>query len=122
MQKEIFNTFNEMGQAAYEAARRMGEVNLRASEKLLEQQFALTSALLETGTKNLELMSQARTPQEVLNGQVQLAKACGEQWLSSCCGTVEILSEARDSAGELIEENVKAAAANVKKAATAKAA
>ena len=122
MQKEIFNTFNEMGQAAYEAARRMGEVNLRASEKLLEQQFALTSALLETGTKNLELMSQARTPQEVLNGQVQLAKACGEQWLSSCRGTVEILSEARDSAGELIEENVKAAAANVKKAATAKAA
>jgi len=122
MQKEIFNNYSELAQAAFEAARRMGEVNLRAGEKLLEQQLALTGVLLETGTRNLEIMSQAKTPQEVLNGQSSLAKDCGEQWLKSCRGTVEILAAARDEAGQLIEEQVKAASDNVKRAATSKAA
>jgi phasin family protein len=122
MQKDIFNSFNEFGETAFEAARRMGEVNLRAGEKLLEQHFAMTSALLETSAKNLELMSQAKTPQEVLNGQAKLVQACGEQWLNSCRGTAEILAEARDAAGELIEENVKVASENVKRATTRKTA
>jgi phasin family protein len=122
MQKDIFNSFNEFGQTAFEAARRIGEVNLCASEKLLEQQFAMTSALLETSARNLELMSQAKTPQEVLNGQAKLVQAYGEQWLNSCRGTVEILAEVRDTAGELIEENVKVASENVKRATTRKAA
>jgi len=118
MQKEIYNTFNELGQTAYEAAMKMGEVNLRAGEKLLEQQFALTGALLETGSRNLELMSQARTPQEMLNGQAKLIQDCGQQWLNSCRGTVEIVTEARNAAGELVEENVKAASEKVKQAAS----
>ena len=122
MQKEIFNSFNELGQAAYEAARRMGEVNLRASEKLLEQQLALTGALLETGTRGLEMMSQAKTPQDVLNNQGRLVQDYGQQWLKNCRGTVEILAEARDAAGELIEENVKVAGEKVKQATTSKAA
>ena len=122
MKKDIFNSFNEFGQTAFEAARRMGEVNLRAGEKLLEQQFAMTGALLETGARNLELMSQAKTPQEVLTGQAKLVQAYGEQWLNRCRGTAEILAEARDAAGELIEENVKVASENVKQATTRKAA
>jgi len=67
-------------------------------------------------------MSQAKTPQEVLNGQAKLVQAYGEQWLNSCRGTVEILAEVRDTAGELIEENVKVASENVKRATTRKAA
>lgn len=122
MQKEIFNSINEFGQTAFDAAMKMGEVNLRAGEKLLEQQFALTGALLETGSKNLELMSQAKTPQEVLNGQAKLVQDYGQQWLNNCRGTVEILSEARDAAGELVEENVKATSEKVKQAANRKAA
>ena len=122
MQKEIFNSINEFGQTAFDAAMKMGEVNLRAGEKLLEQQFALTGALLETGSKNLELMSQAKTPQEVLNGQAKLVQDYGQQWLNSCRGTVEIMSEARDAAGELVEENVKVASEKVKQAANRKAA
>jgi phasin family protein len=122
MQKDIINSFNEFGQTAFDAARRLGEVNLCAAEKLLEQQFATTSALLETGARNLELMSQAKTPQELLNGQAKLVQAYGEQWLSSCRGTAEILVEARNAAGELIEENVKVASESVKQATTRKAA
>jgi phasin family protein len=78
----------------------------------------LTGALLETGTRNLELMSQARTPQEMLNGQAKLIQDCGQQWLNSCRGTVEIVTEARNAAGELVEENVKAASEKVKQAAS----
>ncbi len=121
MQKEIYNSINELGANAFEAARQMSELNLRAGEKLLEQQFALTSALLETGSRNLEQMSQAKTPQEVLNGQAKLVQDYGQQWLNSCRGTVEILTEARDAAGELVEENVKVASEKVKQA-TSKAA
>lgn len=118
MQQDIFNSINELGQTAYEAARRMGELNLRASEKLLEQQFALTGTLLETGSKSLELMSQAKTPQEVLNGQAKLVQDYGQQWLKSCHGTIEILTEARDAAGELVEENVNVVSEKVKQAAS----
>ena len=117
MQKEFLNNINEFGQTAYDAAMKMGEVNMRAGEKLLEQQLALTSAMLETGTKNLEMMSQAKTPQEVLNGQTKLLQECGQQLLSNCRGTVEILTEARDAASELAEQNVKAANNKVKQAA-----
>lgn len=119
MQKDILNSFNELGQTAYEAARKMGEINLRASEKLLEQQFALTGALLETGSKSLELMGQAKTPQDVINGQVKLVQEYSQQWLSNCRGTVDILTETRDAANEIVEENVKVASEKVKQATKA---
>ena len=122
MQKEIFNSINEFGQTAYDAAMKMGEVNLRAGEKLLAQQFTLTSALIESGTRSLELMSQAKTPQEVLNGQAKLVQECGQAWLNTCRSSADILAEARDAAGELVDENVKTATEKVKQAATIKAA
>jgi len=61
-------------------------------------------------------MSQAKTPQDVLNGQAKMVQDCGQQWLNSCRSTVEILTEARSAAGELIEENVKVASEQVKQA------
>ena len=78
--------------------------------------LALTGALLDTGSRNLEQMSQAKTPQDVLNNQAKLMQDCGQQWLSTCRSTVEILTEARDTAAELVEENVKVASEKVKEA------
>jgi hypothetical protein len=105
---QLFTVYNEMIQDNFETLRQLGEINMRAGERLFEQQLELTNTMIETGAKSMEMFSKARGYQEVLD-TAKLGQEAGEQYMKTVRATVEVLADARDSATEVIEKQMESA-------------
>jgi hypothetical protein len=119
---ELVEMMNKVSQTSVENARRLAEINLRAGERMLEEQMALANVALETGVKSLELMGKAKGYQELANGQAELAREYGQRLMQSYKTGAEVMAEAREALTAMVDEGVKAASENLKQAASKKAA
>ena len=124
MQNQMFDAYNEMAQSNYEAIRKMGEINLRAAERLFEQQIDLTNLMMENSSKSLETLSKAKGYQELVAGQSKLGQEYGQGWLKNYRTAIEVMTEARDKVAAIVDEqmqvankNIQAAGETLKKAA-----
>jgi phasin family protein len=129
MQNQMFDAYNEMVQSSFEALRKLGEINMRAGERLFQQQLDLTNSVLEVNAKGMEAVNKAKGYQELVSGQAKLAQDYGQEVLKGYRAAIEVLTEARDSAAEVMDQqmqkaskNVQAAGENFKKAAVKAAA
>ncbi|MFO8004020.1 phasin family protein [Thioalkalivibrio sp.] len=124
MQNQMFDAYNEMAQSSFEAMRKLGEINMRTTERLLQQQLDLTNTMLETSAKGMEDVTKAKGYQELVSNQAKLTQEYGKEWLNNYRSAIELLTEARDSAAEVMDKqmqlankNMQAAGETVKKAA-----
>jgi phasin family protein len=129
MQNQMFDAYNEMAQSTFEAMRKLGEINMRAGERLFQQQLDLTNTMLATGAQGMEGMTKAKGYQELVTSQAKLAQDCGQELLKNYRSAVEVLTEARDAAAEVMDQqmqvaskNMQAAGETIKKAAVKAAA
>jgi len=109
MQNDIFSYLNEFNAKALDATKRVGEINQRVGQRILEQQLGLANAWVETGSRSLELIGKAKGYPELLAGEAELTQAYGKQCLDSYRETINVLTEARQEVSELVEEGVKTA-------------
>jgi phasin family protein len=116
MQNQMFDAYNEMAQGSFEALRKLGEINMRAGERLFQQQLDLTSTMMETNAKGMEVMTKAKGYQELVSGQAKLAQDYGQEWLKSYRAAIEVLTEARDSAADVVDQQMQVASKNVQAA------
>jgi len=124
MQNQMFDAYNEMAQSSFEAMRKLGEINMRATERLFQQQLDLTNTMLETSAKGMEGTTKAKGYQELVASQAKLTQEYGQEWLKNYRSAIEVLTEARDSAADVMDKqmqlaskNMQAAGETVKKAA-----
>jgi phasin family protein len=124
MQNQMFDAYNELAQSSFEAMRKLGEINMRATERLFQQQLDLTNTMLETSAKGTEGATKAKGYQELVSSQAKLTQEYGQEWLKNYRSAIEVLTEARDSAAEVMDKqmqlaskNMQAAGETVKKAA-----
>ena len=129
MQNQMFDAYNEMAQGAFEAMRKLGEINMRAGERLFQKQLDLTNTMLAAGAQGMEGMGKAKGYQELVTTQAKLAQDYGQECLKSYRDAVEVLTEARDAAAEVMDQqmqvaskNMQAAGETIKKAAVKAAA
>lgn len=116
MQNQMFDAYNEMAQGSFEALRKLGEINLRANERLFQQQLDLTNVMLETSAKGMEVLTKAKGYQELMANQAKLAQDYGQEFLKSYRSAIEVLTEARDSAADVMDQQMQAASKNVQAA------
>ena len=76
----------------------------------------MTTAMVDAGSRNLELMGKAKGLPELLAGQAKLAQEYSQQWIDGYRQTNDILSEARQAVTELVDEGMRTAQQNVKTA------
>jgi phasin family protein len=117
--KEMIEMMSKMSQNAYETSRRLAEINQSAMEKLMAQQMELVDAWMDSGVKNLELMSKAKGYQDVVAGQTELAREYGQKVMAGCKNGAEVMTEVRDATTQLMDEAAKSAGENVKQATAA---
>lgn len=129
MQNQMFDDYNEMAQGAFEAMRKLGEIHMRTSERLFQQQMDLTNTMLSTSAQGMEGMTKAKGYQELVTTQAKLAQDYGQEYLKNYRDAVEVLTEARDAAAEVVDQqmqvaskNMQAAGETIKKAAAKTAA
>lgn len=125
MQNDILDTMNKLTQQTIENWKKMGETNLKISEKLLQQQVELTSALIEAATCNAGEVSKTKDVKEIAAMQTEFAQDCGKKVMESYKSCADILSEAGKAYNTMFEAGVKSASdnfASVKPAKSSKAA
>lgn len=119
---DMYDVVNKMSQSAFDTARRLGEIQLKLSEKLMEQQVDLTNAFIESSVKSLELLGKAKGYQELVSGQAELVRDYSQKVLEGYRSGTDVVTEARESLTKLVDENVAEASKSLKAATAKKAA
>lgn len=96
MQKEFVEGVEKLNAVSLESLKRIVEINSRAVERLTEAHFENVSAYLSGGVKQLEILGEAKTPQDVVAAQVRVATEYNEKALARTRKSVDILTDTRD--------------------------
>ena len=108
MTTEVFETLSKITQQTLENWKKLGETNLKISEKLLSEQFDLTTALVEATTANAEAAAKTKDVKELASLQAELAQETGKLFVDSARSTADILAEAGKTFNQLFETTLKA--------------
>jgi phasin family protein len=113
MPNEMFETMSGLSEATLDNCRKMGEANLKISEKLMKEQAELTSSLFEAAKSRADKVAGAKDYQTLAASQAELMQECSQLVWESCKNCAEIMTDASKAYNQLFESCVKAANANV---------
>ncbi len=116
MQKDILENFQKMTQLTLDNFKKLGETNLRIGEKLLQEQVELTNAILETSTRNADVVKEAKDFRDVASWQAEWAQECTKKVMESSRSCADIIAEAGKVYTNLYEAGLKSANCSSEKA------
>ena len=116
MQNEYLEMVNQFNENVFASAKRIGELNMRTFEKLAAKQAKVVNDCMESGAKQVEVLTSAKDYNEAMAAQSELFKGCNEKLLSNLRETAEMMNEVRDELSGLMEEAVKYTSDSVEKA------
>ena len=91
-----FELLSEMSEKGIEAARQLGEINLRAMEQLVGRQMDAVSLAMDTGLQQAKMASEATAYSDLLTGQVELAKGLSERLMQEGRNNVKLATDTRE--------------------------
>ena len=116
MQNEYLEMVNQFNENVFASAKRMGELNMRTLEQFAAKQAQVMNDCMESGAKQVEVMSKAKDYKEAIAAQSELLKGCNEKFLANLRETADMMTEVRDEFSGLVEEAVKFTSDSVEKA------
>lgn len=109
MQKEVWENWNGFWQQSLENMKKIGEANLKLSEKLWQEQIALADAMFENVQQSAEDLAKVKDVQQGAALQAELAQEYGKQIAESCKSCADVLAEAGKTYNQIFEKGVWAA-------------
>lgn len=103
----MMDALKEFNEKSMNSAKRVGELNLKTFEKLATKQAQLLNSCFETGTKNFEALSKAKSAQDVFSMQQEVMKSCGEKWMANLREAADLLAATREELLAIAEEATK---------------
>ncbi len=116
MTKELNQQLSEMGKSALDSMKELGQINSKMVERLTEQQLAILNTCLEASSKEIEIVTSAHDPNELLKYQTALANEYSQRMIDLVRTTNEVLEECQSELSAWAEHGV----SSVTKAATGK--
>jgi hypothetical protein len=113
--KESLETFNDLSSKGYEAARELGEINLRTVEKMVSRQMDLMNMFFESGLRQATMMSEAKGYSDLVKNQIELTKDVTERVMSESREAVKFAGDARDEYRAWFENGMELVNANLNK-------
>ena len=106
--QESLNLFKEMSISGFETIRSLGALNLQTWEKFADQQIDAVNLMVETGTKEIKLVSETKDVNALMNGQVELARQFGEILMAKIRANLEAAAETQNEYRTWFENGVNA--------------
>jgi phasin family protein len=126
MQNQIIDQLTTASTKSYETMKSLGEINSGAIRKLTDLQFDFISMSMESGIEQAKSLSNMKNVKDIFAAGSEFFGDYNEKLMGISHQTVEIFSESRDEAANLIEKTVASQAVSSKqvsaKAAPAKVA
>jgi phasin family protein len=116
MQNEYLEMVNQFNENVFASVKRLGELNMRAFEQFAAKQAQVMNDCMESGAKQVEVMTKAKDYKDAVAAQSELLKGCNENFLANLRETAEMMTEVRDEFSGLVEDAVKFTSDSVEKA------
>lgn len=102
-------TMKQFGVNGFEAARSLGELNLRTWEKLVEKQTETFGLFVDAGIEMVKATSELKDPKELANAEMTVAKQFGENLAVKSRETLQLANDAGDDYRSWAEQFTKQA-------------
>lgn len=109
----------EFGVAGFEAARSLGELNLRTWEKLVEKQTETFGLFVDAGIEMVKATTEVKEVKELVNAEMAVAKQFGENLVVKGREALQVTNDARDDYRSWAEQGVEIFTKQVSKSAKA---
>ena len=94
--KETIDAVNEFAGNGYQSLRRLGEINQRAFDRMVDKQVSLMNIWMDAGMQQIKLASEAKGLQDLMTGNLTLTKTVAEKLMAENRDTLEMAAETRD--------------------------
>ena len=102
--QQYTEALNRMGENLIETTRQIAEINVKAGEKLLEQQAEFVGQLVNWSTRHVDFASKAIGYSELFSTQAQIAQEYTQQWVNNWRRSAELVSEASRAIGSAVDQ------------------
>lgn len=104
--KETIDAVNEFAGNGYQSLRRLGEINQRALDRLMDKQVSLMNIWMDAGMQQIKLGTEAKGLQELMTGNLAITKAIAEKLAAENRDSLEMATETRDELRAWFESGV----------------
>ena len=115
MQQQIFSNFSRYGKNAIDSAKELVAINGRLMSKVLDNQIAFTSTVVDSSSKELGT-SATKDPKAFVQYQSSIIEEYSEIFKTQAQTNAKVFQETGEELKAWFEKSVKAADAEVKKA------
>ena len=112
MDKAVSNVFENVTDAhkqAFDAILGFNKIAVRTQGLLAGQHLVAMEKVFDAGSRNLQLVAEAKDPRELVKRQAEVAVELGENLVAVAREAMDIQAQARDEVATLVEEGFKAA-------------
>jgi len=104
--KETIDAVNEFAGNGYQSLRRLGEINQRAFDRMVEKQVSLMNLWMDAGMQQIKLATEAKGLQDLMTGNLTITKAVAEKLVAENRDSLEMAAETRDELRAWFESGV----------------
>jgi phasin family protein len=104
--KETIDAVNEFAGNGYQSLRRLGEINQRAFDRMVDKQVSLMNIWMDAGMQQIKLATEAKGLQDLMTGNLTITKAVAEKLVAENRGSLEMAAETRDELRAWFESGV----------------
>jgi len=108
---------NQMSEEMYASFKKIADTNMKLMQDLVEMQTSVVKGCVEAAQANMEKLAGVKDYKEAMNLQTEMARSCGEKMVNNYKEVVGVIQSASNDLSGLVEENMKAAKANIEKVA-----
>lgn len=94
--KETIDAVNEFAGNGYDSLRKLGEINQRAFDRMIDKQFSVMNIWMDAGMQQIKLATEAKGLQDLMTGNLALSKTVAEKLMAENRETLEMAAETRD--------------------------
>jgi phasin family protein len=94
--KETIDAVNEFAGNGYDSLRKLGEINQRAFDRMIDKQFSVMNIWMDAGMQQIKLATESKGLQELMTGNLALSKTVAEKLMSENRAALEMAAETRD--------------------------
>jgi phasin family protein len=113
--KENLDAINELSNKGYEAARELGELNLRTMEKLVARQMDMMNMFMESSLRQVVMASEAKGYNDLIKNQIEMTKEVTERVMNESREAVKFASDTRDEYRAWMESGMEVVSENLNK-------
>ncbi|MCP5152353.1 MAG: phasin family protein [Ectothiorhodospiraceae bacterium] len=109
MKKDMFSNVETFAQAGIESMKKLGDINLRAFERMAEAQIGLVGTCVDSGVRQMSSFGKVKDVPAMMEEQMRLMNEMRDQLTEHGKRTTEILTEARTELTAWWQDGMKSA-------------